>query len=70
MAFRVVGAVITAAEPCWLRVWNLTKFSGYRGLNELFLSLDFANLEPRILRFQENFVTVKTEEYLRRILAS
>jgi hypothetical protein len=58
------------AEPCRLCIRYLAQFPGSKRLDGLFLSMNCADLEPGILRFKEDLVSVKTKENLGRILSS
>ncbi len=70
MVVGVVRAVETRREPCRLSVRHARDLSRGKGLHELLLPGDGADLQARVLWAEEDFVTMETEEGLRCVLAS
>lgn len=54
----VVRGVVPTCEPRRLRIRNIAEFPNASGKDLLFLPLQRADLEPRILRPLENFISM------------
>lgn len=54
-------------EPCRLCVRHLAEGTELGRGDLLLLAFDCANLQPSVLRFEENFVSVESEERFGRV---
>ena len=70
MVLREVRAVESVVEPCRLCVGDLADGTRLGRRDLLLLVFDGSNLQASVLRSEENFVTVETEECIRRVLTS
>lgn len=66
----VIRAVVPVAQPCWFRIGYFGELAGGKRFDDLFLALNFTDLQPGVLGFEQDLVSMETEKNLSSIFSS
>jgi hypothetical protein len=66
----IIWTIVSIRKPCGLRIRNLAQLTRYVTVNHARCALNYADLQTGVLRFDKDFMEMKTIESFSGVLAS